>query len=132
VFGLSFDPVEVADDRRGARHFAFAVPLDGGTAGRLEHIRLAGPGVGAAARSRPPASLRMSPAGPAELVRAAGGLALRWDAAAHPMVMVRDPSTGEVLSLARGGKVQLPAAADEVDLVMSDGVRSSTATLRVR
>jgi hypothetical protein len=74
----------------------------------------------------------MSPAGPAELVRAAGGLALRWDAAAHPMVMVRDPSTGEVLSLARGGKVQLPAAADEVDLVMSDGVRSSTATLRVR
>jgi hypothetical protein len=48
------------------------------------------------------------------------------------MVMVRDASTGEVLSLARGGKVQLPAAADEVDLVMSDGVRSSTATLRVR
>jgi hypothetical protein len=41
------------------------------------------------------------------------------------MVMVRDAETGEVLSLARGGSVQLPGLRGEIDLVLSDGVRSS-------
>jgi hypothetical protein len=46
------------------------------------------------------------------------------------MVMVRDARTGQVLSLARGGSVTLPAAAAEVELVMSEGPRSSSKTLR--
>ncbi|MGH7580184.1 MAG: hypothetical protein ACREM9_08430 [Gemmatimonadales bacterium] len=132
VFGLSFDPIEVADDARGSRHFAFAVPIDPRMSSALESIRLTGPGVGLAAVSRAPASLRAAPAEPAEVVRVGGGLALRWDAAAHPMVMVRDRRTGEVLSLARGGNVRLPADGSEVELVMSDGVRSSSAVVRAR
>jgi hypothetical protein len=54
---------------------------------------------------------------------AAGGVSLQWDAAAHPMVMVRDARTGEVLSFARGGSVTLPATGD-LELVASDGVGS--------
>ena len=130
VFGLSFDAVEVADDARGARQFAFAVPLDEGAATRLETIRLAGPGVGMAAISASPASLRATPAEPVSLMRSAGGVALRWDAAAHPMIMVRDARTGEVLSFARGGSAVVPADGSEVELVMSDGVRSRSATIR--
>ena len=130
VFGLSFDAIEVADDDRGARHFAFAVPLDEMAAARLESIRLAGPGVGMASVSRSPASLRATPAEPVNVARAAGGLALRWDAAAHPMVMVRNARTGEVLSFARGGSVTVPADGGEVELVMSDGVRSTYAAIR--
>jgi hypothetical protein len=39
--------------------------------------------------------------------------------------MVRDPDTGEVLSLARGGDVQLWTSKNRLDLVLSDGVKSS-------
>jgi hypothetical protein len=40
------------------------------------------------------------------------------------MIVVRDPDTGEVLSLARGGNVRIPTGKTEVDLTVSDGVRS--------
>ncbi len=132
VFDLSFDPTEAADDARGAKHFAFAVPLDRQSADRLETIRLAGPGVGAAAISASAPSLRAAPARPVSVLRAAAGVAIDWDAAVHPLVMVRDPRSGEVLSLARGGNVVLPTAGSEVELIMSDGVRSSAATLPAR
>ena len=125
AFSLSFEASEVADDPRGGRHFAFAVPLDEATASRLESIRLSGPGAGAAAMLRTTAVGKTDPeAVPARLSYSAGGMALRWDPAVHPAVMVRDARTGEVLSFARGGEVVLPAERSEVDLVLSDGVRS--------
>jgi hypothetical protein len=46
------------------------------------------------------------------------------------MVMVRDVRTGEVLSFARGGDVVVPADGSEVELVMSDGVRSRSGVVR--
>jgi hypothetical protein len=131
VFGLSFDPVAVADDRRGAAHFAFAIPLDARSADRLEHLRLTGPGIGAEV-SRTQAARRAGPVQAPAVIRAGGGLAVRWDAAAHPMVMVRDVATGEVLSLARRGTVQVPAGGAEVELVLSDGVRSRSMTARAQ
>ena len=131
VFDLSFEAIEVADDGRGARHFAFAVPLDESAAARLETIRLAGPGIGMAAVARSPASLRAAPAMRPSVTRAANGVAVRWDPAAHPMVMVRDAGSGQVLSLARGGEVVVPAGAGGVDLVLSDGVRSRHERIRV-
>jgi hypothetical protein len=39
------------------------------------------------------------------------------------MVMVRDAKTGEVLSFARGGSVDV-VTRNQVDLVFSDGVQS--------
>jgi hypothetical protein len=130
VFSLSFDATEVADDPGGARLFAYAVPLEERLAARLETIRLTGPGVGMAAMSASPAALRAAPAEPVSVMRSAGGVAVRWDTAAHPMIMVRDVRTGEVLSFARGGNVVVPADGGEVELVMSDGVRSRSATVR--
>ena len=52
VFELSFDGVEVADDPRGARHFAFAVPIGEGAAARLGSLRLTGPAGRAASTSK--------------------------------------------------------------------------------
>jgi hypothetical protein len=40
------------------------------------------------------------------------------------MVMVRNPGTGEVLSLARGGDVELSTFTNRFELVLSDGVKS--------
>lgn len=124
VFGLSFEALEVADDPRGGRHFAFAVPLEAAAAERLEQLRLTGPGIGAATLSRPPAALRATPAQPVSMAPAPGGVEVRWDAAAHPMVMARDARTGEVLSFARGGSVTLPASVSGVELLVSDGLRT--------
>jgi hypothetical protein len=60
----------------------------------------------------------------------AGRMALRWDASKAPMIMVRDPVTGDVLSFARGGNVEVASSRDELSLVVSDRVRSRD--LRVR
>lgn len=125
LFRLSFDAVAVADDPRGGRHFAFAVPLDQARAARLADLRLTGPGGMASAASLSTARLRTG-AAPDSVVarRDAGGVALQWNAASHPMIMVRDPDTGEVLSLARGGKAWVWTTKGSLDLVASDGVQS--------
>jgi hypothetical protein len=130
VFDLSFEAIEVADDDRGGRYFAFAVPLDASAAVRLESIRLAGPGIATAAVARSAASLRATAVQAPTVTRAAGGAAIRWDAAVHPMVMVRDAASGQVLSFARGGSVVVPAGVGGVDLVLSDGVVSRHARMQ--
>ena len=124
IFGLSFDAVEVADHPRGGRQFAFAVPLDDADASRLDRIRLTGPGIGTAAVTRPPAALRAAPIDAVRMAPAAGGVSLQWDAAAHPMVMVRDARSGAILSFARGGSVTVPFTGSDLELIASDGVRS--------
>jgi hypothetical protein len=47
-----------------------------------------------------------------------------------PMVLIRDPGTGDVLSFARGGQIRLEVRSTEVELVFSDGVRSAEAVRR--
>jgi hypothetical protein len=130
LFAATFDATEVADHPRSGRLFAIAVPVDDADASRLDQLRLTGPGIGMATVVRPPAALRTAPAMPARLTPAAGGVAIQWDAAAHPMVMVRDARSGEVLSFARSGSVTVPGSGADLELVASDGVRSRTLDLR--
>ena len=132
VFGISFDAAEVADDPRGARHFAFAVPLDESSAARLGSLRLTGPGAAAAADRTPALRAPARTSEPIEARRVAGGVSLRWDAAASPMILVRDPETGEVLSFARGGEVRVATTRGELDLDVSDRVGSRRLKAAVR
>jgi len=123
VFRLSFDAAPVADDPRGSRRFAFAVPLGAGGA-RLESLQLGGPaGVAAYARTAAPAAAART-SEPLTARRVAGGVVLRWDASTHPMVMVRDPDTGEVLSFARGGEADIATVKTELEVSASDRVGS--------
>ena len=136
LFSLSFDAAAVEDGRRGARQFAFAVPLGGVPGEQIGSLRLSGPGANvAAARAQgapgPQAAARA--AAPAIEVRAvAGGVSLRWDATAQPMVMVRDPETGEVLSFARGGQASIATSRRTLDLVLSDRVGSRQVRVTAR
>jgi hypothetical protein len=136
LFSLSFTPNEVADLPGGQKNFVFAVPVTDARARQLTTLRLRGPGRETVRRTPPPLSSQqpqrgVKPLG-VELQRLSrGGTGIRWDARVHPMVMVRDAQTGEVLSLARGGSVELPGLRREVDLVLSDGVRSSTKRVSV-
>ncbi|HEV8455031.1 MAG TPA: hypothetical protein VGQ24_09080, partial [Gemmatimonadales bacterium] len=127
VFSLSFVPSEIADAPGSQQGFAFAVPMSSAQASRLASLHLSGrgrPAVLAAATTVAGAQ----PATQSETVvvrrLGSGSVGLRWDARAHPMIMVRDTETGEVLSLARGGDVQLSTHKGQVDLVISDGVKS--------
>ena len=128
LFSLSFAPSQIADAPGDHGTFVFAVPISNAQAVRLHTLRLAGPG-GQKVRTRmPPLDPQVGAtavAKPAQVRRVPGGkVAVRWDAREHPMVMVRDAVTGEVLSLARGGSVDVITRNRELDLMFSDGVQS--------
>ena len=135
VFGLSFAPSEIADAPGNQRNFVYAVPLSSAQASRLQSLHLSGQG--RPAMRAAVAALNNAPSGAqsrATEVRRVktGSVSLHWDARVHPMVMVRDPDTGEVLSLARGGDVELSTPKSKVDLVISDGVKSRVERMAVR
>ena len=127
LFGFDFAPLTVADDPAGAKHFAFVVPMRAERAMRLATLRLEGAGVHASSAQA------SSEAPEVEVTRAgAGRLALRWDANRSPMLLVRDPATGEVLSFARGGAAEVATERDEVSVTASGRARNAEMRLRVR
>jgi hypothetical protein len=120
VFSLSFSPNQIADLSGQQQSFVFALPMSAAEVARVSTLRVGGPGSNAVLRVAAPGvppDVRVGRIDK-EWVR------LRWNARSHPMIMVRDPDTGEVLSLARGGDVQLWTSKNRLDLVLSDGVKS--------
>ncbi len=131
LFTLSFDVAAMEDQPAGSGHFAFAVPLDQTRAARLGSLRLQGP-TGGTARSPTLAQLRAGPASQSIVARREGeNVSLQWNAAAYPMIIVRDLDTGEILSFARGGSALVRTAKGELDLDVSDGVRSQRVRLAI-
>lgn len=130
VFSIAFAPRSVADGSSDARSFAFAIPVEQAQPDRLARLRLRGPGIdverGRAAAAGKVAAAKFS-------ARAEGrGLRLRWSAAERPAALVRDARTGRIISFARGGDVELAAGASEVEVLLSDGVRTERGSVRVR
>jgi hypothetical protein len=127
LFALSFSPNEIADARGDQQNFAFTIPLPASRAAHISSIRVAGHGREAVALGQ------AGGAGDSVTVRRVSGgrVALRWNASAHPVVMVRDAETGQVLSLARGGDVELSTTKSQLDLVLSNGVKSHLRRIRV-
>jgi hypothetical protein len=111
----------------------FAVPLSSSAAARLASIHVTGKARQAVLTdSLATTTQGGNVANVLEARRvAADRVAFRWDHRAHPMVMVRDPQTGEVLSFAGGGQVEVATSKAEVDLLLSSGVRSQLRRTRV-
>ena len=132
IFSLSFDGAELPAEAGDGRHFAFVLPLSRLGGRELGALRLDGAGA-SVVRSAPPAAGPGEPS--AELdVRPLtdGDVEVTWNAARYPMALVRDPTTGLVISFARGGDVQVPLMGDRVEVVLSDGLRSVERSLPVR
>lgn len=119
MFHVSFTPEDVPDDPQGGRVFAYAVPLQADRASRLQEIRLSTPGQVVSLRASGAAA---APADVRAMRSAPGRVALRWDASAHPMAMVRDQATGQVLSFARGGAAEIATGAGDLEVQLSNGV----------
>lgn len=133
LFSISFAGDRIEDVKGDRRLFAFAVPLGPQQMDRLATLRVGGRGVqaragGAVMQRRAPAA---APPRASVARQGADRVAVRWDASAYPMAMVRDARTGEILALARGGAAELRAGTGEVEVVLSDGVRSSTRRVAV-
>ena len=127
LFGFDFAPLAIADDPAGAKHFAFVVPMRSEGAMRLASLHLEGAGV------RASTAHGSTEAPVVDVTRAgAGRLALRWDASKSPMLLVRDPVTGEVLSFARGGAAEVATDGDEVAVTASGRARHAEMRLRAR
>ena len=125
MFSLSFAPGDIADDPRQGKIFAFAVPLTADRASRLATLRLAGRGREAITRRTAALPQVGARVGPLAVSRTGTGqVALTWDVAAHPMLLVRDGATGQVISFARGGSIELPAGQAELSVGFSNGVGS--------
>jgi hypothetical protein len=126
IFSLSFTPAEVADVPGDNKQFSFAIPIASDRASRLASLRFAGHGREVISQSRgalPQTGARVAPV--AVRRTATGQVALQWDAATHPMLLVRDGTTGQIISFARGGSVQLPGKHQELSVGFSNGVRST-------
>jgi hypothetical protein len=131
LFNLPFEMAVVEDGPSANGHFAFAVPLDGGSAARLASLRLTGPG-GTVTMAGSPALARMETAETIDARREGENVSLRWDAAAYPAIMVRDPDNGDVLAFGRNGTALVRTSKSELDLVLSNGVRSQRLRLAIK
>jgi hypothetical protein len=135
IFSMSFSANAVVDAPAAQQNFVFAIPLSTVGAARLARIRVSGQGREAALADSGGTIGQGPGAAPGDIVvrRIAGDrVSLRWDSTAHPMVMVRDPDSGEVLSFARGGEVELATRKSQVDLLLSSGVRSQLRRMPVQ
>lgn len=132
---FSFAGAEVADGAPGERHFAFTVPQRLLSMDRLASLRLTANGRQAIVRrAGGPVDARIRPAAPRASIAATGRGSTRvsWETARHPLTVVRDPRTGDILAFARGGVAQVRTDAPELELLFSDGVRTTAQRVRVR
>jgi len=61
-----------------------------------------------------------------------GQLRVHWDAGRFELLQVRDPASGEILALVRHGNPVISSAAAELELALSEGVRSLVGVFRAR
>lgn len=128
AFSWSFEPSEI-DHAPDVRHFAFALPVARADRDALAAIRLTGSAGGATLTRAVASAGREVP----RLAAAAQGSAmavLSWPVGAWRAAVIRDPRTGQVLAISTTGTVTLPAPPAEVDVILSDGVRSETVRVR--
>jgi hypothetical protein len=124
LFSGAFQPTPVADTRVRQAHFAFAVPLRLMNPSKIQSLRISAPGRISSSRTSLPGPETLA-SSDLERMSLGGSMAeFRWDTTSFPMVMIRDPESGEVLSLARGGAIRWPEGPEEIELIFSDGVRS--------
>ncbi|HZJ00816.1 MAG TPA: hypothetical protein VFD22_09145, partial [Gemmatimonadaceae bacterium] len=127
LYSLSFDASPVADLPSTEGHFAFAIPVSSVPVSQISRFELAAPG-------RAPSVQEMRSDNTAPSIRASqarsGFTRIQWDAAKNPLIVMRDPVTREILSLARSGDAVVRTSGKAFEVIASNGVRSARAQIR--
>jgi hypothetical protein len=122
LFSMSFAGERIADLPGNPETFAFHVPLSLLRGRTLASLKLTANG--RSVTNVPSTDVAADPN--AVLTRVNGRVArIRWDATRFPVVMVRDPDSGMVLSFARGGDATIATPKAALDLNFSNRVQSS-------
>lgn len=133
LFDLPFAGTPVSHGRPDDRTFAFALPASMARPDRLARLELSGPGATPVTRAAEPTSV--AKARPAPRVRRQGGDAVQvaWDRDQAPAAtLVLDGQTGRVLGIAHGADARVYTSASVVEVLASDGVRTTRSRLTVR
>lgn len=136
VFDLRFGNEALAGvSGRAERYFVFPVTLSSADASSLAQVVLQAGGVryvlGRSAWSREQLIAGLTGARGVQLAALSDGrVAVTWDAERFELLQLRDPATGAVLALDRDGEVTVPAPEGELEIVLSDGIRSAAALFR--
>jgi len=134
LFSYAFVGETPADaDDPTARHFAFAIPMDEATQAELTSIRLSGPGASPTVMQAPlaPGGVSAAISGVDAVAAPSGVVRLQWGTTAARMALIRDGRTGEILSFARGSSAQIRTGAADLEVTLSDGIRSTRRKVRV-
>ncbi|MBV6521178.1 MAG: hypothetical protein MNPFHGCM_01305 [Gemmatimonadaceae bacterium] len=135
LVSLSFDGERVADAPIDAETFAFVVPLDLLRGQPLARVRVSRDR--RAHEVREPSPLRRplvrDPGDLPRVSRISKGVAsISWSDPNIHGVLVRDARTGDILSFARGRSARVATDANELELTISNGVRSEHHRVSVR
>jgi len=132
AFSRAVQPSEI-DHAPGVGHFAFTVPLSQADRESLSLLRASGRGRVTTLQRSSAGSGRSALLAAASLaafrLTTSGRAELTWPSSVRA-ALVRSSTTGEVLAISRTGTVTLDDRHLEVDLVLSDGVRSETVRVR--
>jgi hypothetical protein len=127
LFSLAFAGDRVADSPDpNDETFAFVIPMSQLRGVDLDRLRFSALGRQVEQRRTGGGAI------PSAQRTAPGRVRVTWNASAARAAMVRDARTGEVLSFGRGGVVDLPTASDDLEVTLSDGVRSVRSRIRPR
>ena len=123
LFDLAFDGEKVADQPgAGAEHFAFIVPMDAMRGIPATRLRLSTGTQRTELLAASPTSASNDQ--PMAQRTGAGAVRLTWKNSATRGILVRDRRSGQILSFARGGEATVYSNESELELTISDGVRS--------
>lgn len=127
LFALSFEGERVADlGDPNDRLFAFAVPVSMLNGTPLATLRLTSGS--RQVERRASAAARLLGDTPV-LTRLGARARVKWPATSAG-ALIRNARTGEVMAISRGGSIDIPSGADELDVILSDGIRSSRTRVR--
>ena len=127
---VPFQMYEVADvPNDEPKHFAFVVPLDAPAIDALATVHVM-KGESELAVQKAKATTQTQTA--LNIFRVSDlpgrGAEIHWDAIAHPVLMLRDSRTGEVRGFLRGGDATIEDVPDNLEIQLSDGVKSLVVT----
>jgi hypothetical protein len=134
VFALNFEGSTVDHGAPDDRQFAFVVPQSAFRGRALGALRLSTPGRFAELRSSTLSRQELAQQGNGSLRvrRIAGDAMVTWSSASVRGALLRDARTGDVLAIVRKPSSKVATSARDVDIVVSDGVRSTTRRLPLR
>jgi len=127
LFSFTFAGDRIADSPdANDQTFAFVVPLSQLRGIELARLRFSAPNGQVEQRSTGATAV------PAALRTASGRVRVTWNTGASRAALIRNAQTGAILSIARGGSVDIHTSSDDLEVTLSDGVKSIRSRIRPR